>query len=222
MGTEDQRRYGWCKRTGAWVLRDEMLGMHIQIFDAAGEVERVTIRLHPEAHRILADELRALGWENVLRTRAELVAESAPIAEVLSGATDTAAWYDTRRAAEDERMVARALLRPALRARSMEGLEVALRYAADRVGGEVLYNATQETLARLPRWDAEIVSLAEYNGGGNLYMDLAVSADEAEVLVLRVSGHDKKAEIVRVDHDRGEAIMRSRGLLRDGSEAIGS
>jgi hypothetical protein len=210
---EDQKRYGWCKRTGAWVPRDEMLGLHVQIFDATGGKERFTIRLHPEAHRVFTDELRGLEWENVLRTHAELVAEGAPIAEVKVGMTDTAAWYGTRRLeSEDEILVARALLRPALRARSFADLEEYLRRVSERVGGEALCEAVRGSVGKFPRWDDGIVDIGEYTRSGSLYSDVAFSADEAEILILRIQ-NDGDVKVLRADHDRGEAVMRARGRL---------
>jgi hypothetical protein len=219
--SEDLKRYGWCKRTGAWVARDDMLGMHVKIFAADGTEEHVTIRLHPEAHRNLAAEVRSLAWVNDLRTRAELEAEGAPIAEVDAGATDTAAWYGQRRSAEeDNRVVARALMRTVLRARDMDELEGALARVAERASGEALFEAMQEARSLVPRWDENLVEIALFDDkSATSYTDLAVSADDGEVLFLRLDG-EGKLRVLRADHDRSEAIMRARGKLREGPRAL--
>lgn len=201
---EGQRMMGWCKRTGAWVSRDAMLGLSIKVFGADGAVDQFTIRLHPEAHAALAAELRGLAWDNRMRTRADLEAEGAPIAEVtLAAPTDTASWY----AAQDERLVTRAVLRPAARARTMQDLWRIVMAAAARVAPNALWEVLAEERGRLPRWDAGVVDLASYDGE----TVLALSADDGEVLVLERSSGGVRAALV--EHDSGEAVARARGAL---------
>jgi hypothetical protein len=202
------------------VARDDMLGIHVKIFRGDRSEEHITIRLHPEAHRALAEHLRDMAWVNDLRTRSELEAEGATIVPSDMGATDTAAWYAERQQeAEENRAVARVLMRSVLRATSLDDLEAALAHAAQRVDGEALFDAMREGRGLVPRWDERLVDLEGRDEVADGWASVVLSADEAEVLVLRL-GSDGRTLVLREDHDRGEAILRARGVIQGGPPSL--
>jgi hypothetical protein len=69
-------KYGFCKASGAWVPRDEMLGLNIKAFDADNNEQRIQIRLSEDEWKRLVQMLKTLTWENDLRTAEQLRAES--------------------------------------------------------------------------------------------------------------------------------------------------
>ena len=70
--THKYSKYGFCKLTERWVLRDDMLGINVKLFDKDNNEERVIIRLSPDGWEKMSKVLKLLKWDNVLMTQAEL------------------------------------------------------------------------------------------------------------------------------------------------------
>jgi hypothetical protein len=215
--------------TEAWVPRDAMLGAHVKLFHEDGVVEHVTIRLHPEAHAAFAEQIRAVAFDRLLRTRADLQEAGERMVDVEVGATDTAAWRAAQVArAEDEQLVVQALLRPLLRARDLSDImRVATKALYSRARGTVTadawVSAVRALRPRIPRWDADVLDLdgwpwPERLEGKAQCEEYGVSADPDEVVLLVVEGEDVHVE--RVEHDRSEAVQRARGVLTGGPTAV--
>ena len=226
---EDQRRYGWCVRTGAWVPRDAMLGAHVKLFGADGREEHVTVRLHPEAHAQFAEEIRALSWQphRELHTRADLVAAGERVLDLEIGSTDTAAWYEAQRArVEDDALVAQALLRPLLRAQDLtdlmgRALAAVATSGRSPLAAEAWVAAVRALRGKLPRWDGGVLDFGAWPvtaEGWEGREEYPISADEAEVAVLVVQGDTVRVE--RIEHDAGERAMRALGKLTAEPQAI--
>ena len=65
-------KYGFCQRSRKWVPRDEMLAINVKVYDSDNQEDKLQIRLSPEAHSELVEQLSGLQWDNVLMTRGEL------------------------------------------------------------------------------------------------------------------------------------------------------
>ena len=67
-------KFGFCKRTNAWVPRDSMLGINVKAYDENNDEKRIQIRLSPEAWEQVVTELCSIEWENILKTEDEIPA----------------------------------------------------------------------------------------------------------------------------------------------------
>ena len=65
-------KFGFCKRTNAWVPRDSMLGINVKAYNENNDEKRIQIRLSPEAWEQVVSELETIAWENNLKTESEI------------------------------------------------------------------------------------------------------------------------------------------------------
>lgn len=217
-------RYGYCKRSKAWVLRDAMLGLHVKAFGADGREEHLTIRLAPSAHADFMDRLRALTWENNLRTREDLEAGSEPIIDVMPIApTDTALWYLGRHVDDDEAIVAKTMVRSLSKAQSLGEIEQQIRQIGGKVRPSALFLAAKELKKRIPRWDHEVLTPREEQiltdrevMQAHTIEALVLSADLDQVVVLELGqfGHEEFLKVHVIDHGLSQLAHQRLGRLK--------
>lgn len=71
---ESTGRYGHCALTDRWVLRAEMRGATLKVYQPDGTETRIRLRLSEEGMEQLIQQLQPLAWNNDLKTAAELEA----------------------------------------------------------------------------------------------------------------------------------------------------
>ena len=69
---KDDRNYGFCKYSGRWVPRDNLISVNVKGYGADNQEEKVRIRLARSAHAEFWALIQSLEWDGVLRTRDEL------------------------------------------------------------------------------------------------------------------------------------------------------
>lgn len=66
-------RFGKCRACEEWVLRDEMLAIHVDIYDRDNKKQLVKLRFCETCWEEEKKELEEMEWDNVLHTHDELV-----------------------------------------------------------------------------------------------------------------------------------------------------
>ena len=69
---EPTGKYGHCALTDRWVLRAEMRGATVKIYQPDGTESRIRLRLSEEGMEQLIQQLLPLAWNNELKTAEEL------------------------------------------------------------------------------------------------------------------------------------------------------
>jgi hypothetical protein len=69
---EPTGKYGHCALTDRWVLRAEMRGATVKIYQPDGTESRIRLRLSQEGMEQLIQQLLPLAWNNELKTAEEL------------------------------------------------------------------------------------------------------------------------------------------------------
>ena len=69
---EPTGKYGHCALTDRWVLRAEMRGATVKIYQPDGTESRIRLRLSEEGMEQLVQQLLPLAWNNELKTAEEL------------------------------------------------------------------------------------------------------------------------------------------------------
>ena len=69
---EPTGKYGHCALTDRWVLRAEMRGATVKVYQPDGTESRIRLRLSKEGMEQLIQQLLPLAWNNELKTAEEL------------------------------------------------------------------------------------------------------------------------------------------------------
>lgn len=72
MGVEMGKRYGFCKATGKWVPRDEMVGASLKVFQYDGSVRRIPLRFSRDGMDSFVEMVAMNEWGNELLEEDEL------------------------------------------------------------------------------------------------------------------------------------------------------
>jgi hypothetical protein len=224
-------KYGYCKRTQAWVPRDAMQGIGIQVYGLDGVDEKFTLRLAPEAHADMVARLRELQWDRVLKTRTELEAEGARIEDLeLEELAETEVWYRSRHGvAETNQRVAHEALKDLLTATSLDEQKDIVTKAMPRFDTEAFMEALREM--KVPRWDrgvarqADPVRLFQAALLPNYTVVDAhmVSANLDEALIVAIvecESGSLSIETCVLDHGLSELAHRAAGKLQDDGSQV--